>query len=267
MLAPVHLNLLPWGCQSGVVSSSLHGDIIPCQFVFAMYRLRQSSSVFCTPGAGTLITPIAPHSLSFRPLVVPESSEIVVHLPLSGPSHARCADGSSTLCKQACRHPTTLCIELWDADCLLNSSIENQTHQGNWQWMPKNCKGAVCMPALSHYAAGYMHFGTGMTVKCLSGTSMPQELGCTKNWAAPAAGSTPAPFGCWATLCVLIVSALLTQKPSSCTCCDKPALVIHCRASFDGRHTMRLPRGSAIRCTTSKCALPMVSLGYLDRDW
>jgi hypothetical protein len=40
-----------------------------------------------------------------------------------------------------------------------------------------------------------------------------------------------------------------------------------CRASFDGRHTMRLQRGSAIRCTTSKCALPMVSLGYLDRDW
>ena len=39
------------------------------------------------------------------------------------------------------------------------------------------------------------------------------------------------------------------------------------RASFDGRHTMRLQRGSAIRCTTSKCALPMVSLGYLDRDW
>jgi NAD+ kinase len=41
----------------------------------------------------------------------------------------------------------------------------------------------------------------------------------------------------------------------------------HARASFDGRHTMRLQRGSAIRCTTSKCALPMVSLGYLDRDW
>lgn len=45
------------------------------------------------------------------------------------------------------------------------------------------------------------------------------------------------------------------------------ALLITCRASFDGRHTMRLQRGSAIRCTTSKCALPMVSLGYLDRDW
>lgn len=39
--------------------------------------------------AGTLITPIAPHSLSFRPVVVPESSEIVVQIPLSARSHAR----------------------------------------------------------------------------------------------------------------------------------------------------------------------------------
>ena len=38
---------------------------------------------------GTLITPIAPHSLSFRPLVVPESSEIAIHLPVEARSHAR----------------------------------------------------------------------------------------------------------------------------------------------------------------------------------
>lgn len=38
---------------------------------------------------GTLLTPIAPHSLSFRPLVVPESSEIEIHLPPSARSHAR----------------------------------------------------------------------------------------------------------------------------------------------------------------------------------
>ena len=40
---------------------------------------------------GTLLTPIAPHSLSFRPLVVPESSEIEIHLPPSAKSHARLA--------------------------------------------------------------------------------------------------------------------------------------------------------------------------------
>ena len=40
---------------------------------------------------GTLVTPIAPHSLSFRPLVLPESSEIAIHLPMDSRSHARCA--------------------------------------------------------------------------------------------------------------------------------------------------------------------------------
>ena len=39
---------------------------------------------------GTLLTPIAPHSLSFRPLVVPESSEIEIYLPPHSRSHARC---------------------------------------------------------------------------------------------------------------------------------------------------------------------------------
>ena len=39
------------------------------------------------------------------------------------------------------------------------------------------------------------------------------------------------------------------------------------RASFDGRHTLRMLRDSSIRCTTSLCALPMINMGYLDRDW
>ncbi|KAK9832689.1 hypothetical protein WJX81_000190 [Elliptochloris bilobata] len=41
----------------------------------------------------------------------------------------------------------------------------------------------------------------------------------------------------------------------------------HARASFDGRHTMRLLRESSIRCTTSACALPVITLGRLDHDW
>jgi ATP-NAD kinase C-terminal domain len=49
----------------------------------------------CVAAAGTLITPIAPHSLSFRPLVVPESSEIVVQIPKHARSHARCPSFSS----------------------------------------------------------------------------------------------------------------------------------------------------------------------------
>ena len=43
-------------------------------------------------------------------------------------------------------------------------------------------------------------------------------------------------------------------------------LAVH-RASFDGRHTLRMLRDSSIRCTTSLCALPMINMGYLDRDW
>jgi NAD+ kinase len=39
----------------------------------------------------TLLTPVAPHSLSFRPLVVAESSVIEVHLPQASRSHARWA--------------------------------------------------------------------------------------------------------------------------------------------------------------------------------
>ena len=40
-----------------------------------------------------------------------------------------------------------------------------------------------------------------------------------------------------------------------------------CRASFDGRHTMRMQRNTSIRCTTSSCALPMINSERLDRDW
>ena len=50
---------------------------------------RLCSRLPCVAAAGTLITPIAPHSLSFRPLVVPESSEIVVQIPRHARSHAR----------------------------------------------------------------------------------------------------------------------------------------------------------------------------------
>ena len=37
----------------------------------------------------TLLTPIAPHSLSFRPIAIPESSDIQIHVPLYARSHAR----------------------------------------------------------------------------------------------------------------------------------------------------------------------------------
>ena len=101
-----------------------------------------------------------------------------------------------------------------------------------------------------------------MLVRCLgaSRTGLHRKLGCTCCWH----------HSCtvWLLGNIVCIYRFRTAHSSPPTA---PALIcrlcIHCRASFDGRHTMRLPRGSAIRCTTSKCALPMVSLGYLDRDW
>ncbi len=55
------------------------------------YSLSAGGPMVAPSVPGTLLTPIAPHSLSFRPLVVPESSEIEIHLPPSARSHARSA--------------------------------------------------------------------------------------------------------------------------------------------------------------------------------
>jgi NAD+ kinase len=37
----------------------------------------------------TLITPMSPHSLSFRPLIIPEGSLLTVRVPPFARSHAR----------------------------------------------------------------------------------------------------------------------------------------------------------------------------------
>lgn len=39
------------------------------------------------------------------------------------------------------------------------------------------------------------------------------------------------------------------------------------RASFDGRHAMRLPRGASIVCRASRYALPVINRRSLDADW
>ena len=39
------------------------------------------------------------------------------------------------------------------------------------------------------------------------------------------------------------------------------------RASFDGRHTVRMRRGASIVCRTSQFALPMITMHPLDEDW
>ena len=59
------------------------------------YSMSAGGPMVAPSVPGTLLTPIAPHSLSFRPLVVPESSEIEIHLPPSARSHARWGVGWS----------------------------------------------------------------------------------------------------------------------------------------------------------------------------
>jgi len=44
-----------------------------------------------------LLTPMAPHSLSFRPIVLPETSDIVIHSPHSAPEAGRRASASASV--------------------------------------------------------------------------------------------------------------------------------------------------------------------------
>jgi hypothetical protein len=37
-----------------------------------------------------------------------------------------------------------------------------------------------------------------------------------------------------------------------------------CRASFDGKHPMRIPKGWSIHYQTSLCPLPLINIGSLD---
>eukprot|EP00198_Chlamydomonas_reinhardtii_P013159 XP_001702496.1 predicted protein [Chlamydomonas reinhardtii] len=55
---------------------------------------------------------------------------------------------------------------------------------------------------------------------------------------------------------------------SSSICVHLPTCVrSHARASFDGKRTMRVRRGTSIFFTTSLCPLPVISLGRMDTDW
>ncbi|KAG2433044.1 hypothetical protein HXX76_008771 [Chlamydomonas incerta] len=55
---------------------------------------------------------------------------------------------------------------------------------------------------------------------------------------------------------------------NSSICVHLPTCVrSHARASFDGKRTMRVRRGTSIFFTTSLCPLPVISLGRMDTDW
>ena len=90
------------------------------------YSMSAGGPMVAPSVPGTLLTPIAPHSLSFRPLVVPESSEIEIHLPPSARSHARSAPTFSKWQKREVyavrRHDGSLCTQkqpetIWQPLC------------------------------------------------------------------------------------------------------------------------------------------------------
>jgi NAD+ kinase len=72
-----------------VTAAEADGLIIATPSGSTAYSMSAGGSMVAPSVPCTLITPLSPHSLSFRPLVVPESSDILVRLPPSARSHAR----------------------------------------------------------------------------------------------------------------------------------------------------------------------------------
>lgn len=81
-----------------VLEAFIDGRHVTTAHADALIIATPSGSTAYSMGAGgpmvapsvpcTLITPVAPQSLSFRPLVVPETAVIEVHVPRSGRTHA-----------------------------------------------------------------------------------------------------------------------------------------------------------------------------------
>lgn len=83
---------------SHITTAQADGLIISTPSGSTAYSMSAGGPMIAPSVPCTLITPVAPHSLSFRPVVVPEHSVIEVHLPQSSRSHARASfDGRHTM--------------------------------------------------------------------------------------------------------------------------------------------------------------------------
>lgn len=83
-----------------LTSVQADGLIISTPSGSTAYSMAAGGPMVAPSVPGTILTPVAAHSLSFRPIVVPESSVIEVHLPQDARRHARASfDG---------RHPTRI---------------------------------------------------------------------------------------------------------------------------------------------------------------
>mmetsp|Transcript_364 Transcript_364/g.1123 ORF Transcript_364/g.1123 Transcript_364/m.1123 type:complete len:413 (-) Transcript_364:69-1307(-) len=84
-----------------VTTVKADGLIIATPSGSTAYSLSVGGPVVSPSVPCSLVTPIAPHSLSFRPLVVPESSDILIHIPDQSRSPVRASfDGRSSMTLQ-----------------------------------------------------------------------------------------------------------------------------------------------------------------------
>eukprot|EP01025_Chloroclados_australasicus_P028175 TRINITY_DN27973_c1_g4_i1.p1 TRINITY_DN27973_c1_g4~~TRINITY_DN27973_c1_g4_i1.p1 ORF type:complete len:420 (-),score=24.96 TRINITY_DN27973_c1_g4_i1:281-1441(-) len=81
-----------------VTNVQADGLIISTPSGSTAYSMSAGGPMVAPSVPGTIITPIAPHSLSFRPLVIPESSDLVIHISDSNKLPARISfDGRHTI--------------------------------------------------------------------------------------------------------------------------------------------------------------------------
>lgn len=86
---PASVNLEIFIDGAYVTTADADGLIISTPSGSTAYSMSAGGPMVAPSVPCTIVTPLAAHTLSFRPLVIPESSELAIRLPHSARSHAR----------------------------------------------------------------------------------------------------------------------------------------------------------------------------------
>lgn len=121
-----------------VTVTEADGLIIATPSGSTAYSMAAGGSVVAPSVPCTLITPLSPLSLSFRPLIIPESSDILVRIPHKARSHARASfDGKVPLRLQrgsSISFTTSLC----PLPMINTSALDHDWYQGITQKLKWN---------------------------------------------------------------------------------------------------------------------------------